>query len=859
MEKQIALVGNPNTGKTTFLNSATGANFHVGNWHGVTIDPVAYSIKGTTLIDLAGTYSLSPYTLEERITDNFVLQNKTQIFNICEQNNLKRNLMLTLQLLELNCNVTLVVNNFGEKANFDKTKLAQLLNCPVHLIDFFDKKSVLNLFEKQNKEYINNKPTLNLDYLNKVPFNEICQILKNYTVDFTKLYSSKANKNVAHNKSMQKRKSNKKFLIFSINLSKKRKKQSNYKSNNRANYKFDSVTPKNKSANCKNCPNSFHCKTANNAIGVELKKQDKSFWDAFVALRIIEGDEFYITLYNLDKPALDKIKNLLNNCPANIYSLRFEFIENLLQKCNYSLQTEFSLYDKNSKISNNIDFYKQNNQNCNNNAQNSNNNAQNSSKDTQNSNKDAQNGGKDAQNGGKDAQNDSKNANNTQNDIKNTQNVINFSPIMDKKLEKSILDGQKANCNGANIAYLKGYKLDKILLNKYLAIPLFLLIILFIFYITFGSVGAFFSGVLEYIIVDIIGTPILSLLQGLGVDFIYSLFKDGILGGVGSIASFLPQVLLLFLFLTILEESGYMSRLAYLLEGICNKVGLSGKSVFTFLMGYGCTATAILTAENLESKNAKIKTVLTTPFMACSAKLPVFAVLGGAFFGAGNVLVIFLLYILSAVIGIVVVNILDKTILPNNESSFLLEFPPYRVPKARVVAKSVGKNAKQFIKRVASYILIFSVLIWFLQSFTFTFSYIGGTQQKSILQTVSEFIAPVFAPLGFGEWGAVSALFAGLIAKELIVSSIGIINNVGAGDVELVGVSLLATSSAVHFSTAGVLSFLTFVLLYTPCVATISAMRYQVGAKWTAFSVALQLVVAYIGAFVVYNLACLFV
>ena len=789
MAKYIALVGNPNTGKTTFLNNATGANCHVGNWHGVTIEPISYKVNDNlSLVDLAGTYSLCPYTLEESITDNFILQYNLPIYNICEQNNLARNLMLTLQLLELKCDVTLVVNNFGETENFDIDKLSQIIKMPIYVIDFFDKKQVVNTFQGGTKNNIDN---LTLDYLDKVPFKEIKSILSKFNVKLSNLQSNKI-----------KQKQKKPFL------------KKIFKENYRGDKLERTATDK-----CSVCSHKSDCAKRHFSSTMKgLKRNDKSFIDAFVAMRIIEGDENYIQLYDLDDLAKRQIKSLVNDKTSEyLYELRFNKIENILKLCNYN---RILKKQKKSNIEK-ADNEKQYNTKTDKNVENA--------------------------------------------LVESGQAISNNLPIRNKKdsyisrkdtHKRSFLFKKKFNKNKQ--LTFKGYYLDKILLNKYLALPIFLFIILFIFFITFGSLGAFLSDSLEYLIVDLIGTPILNLLDTIGVEFIYSLFKDGILGGVGSIVSFLPQVLLLFLFLTILEESGYMARLAYLLEGICNKVGLSGKSVFTFLMGYGCTATAILTAENLESKNAKIKTVLTTPFMACSAKLPVFAVLGGAFFGASNVFVIFALYIFSAVIGIVVVNILDKTILPNKDSSFLLEFPPYRVPKMKILLKSVGKNTGQFLSRVANYILIFSILIWFLQSFTFTLSYVDNLSEKSMLQTIAEFIAPVFTPLGFGEWGAVSALLAGLVAKELIVSSIGIINNVGAGSVDLVGTSIIATTSAVYFSPASVLSFLTFCLLYTPCVATISAMHSQIGTKWTVFSVVMQLVVAYIGSYVIYKVALLF-
>ncbi len=892
MTQRIALVGNPNTGKTTFFNNATGQNRHIGNWHGVTIEPTAYRVKDKNceVVDLAGTYSLSAFSLEERLTSNFILQNKMPIFNICEQENLRRNLMLSLQLLELDCKVSLIINNFGKKTNFDVDNLKNLLGCEVAVLDFFNKKQVLSVFDLNFK----NVKTDVVNYLNYTPYLTIKSILNKYKVDFAKL-------NDDLNKKL-KSKSNEKTKFFKCNKLKnlnhnddsenKTEKQNDKVKSDKCNFKqnvnckickFIDFCKKNKPqeenvSSCEFCSQNkmqYSC----NAMKIDdLLKNDKSFIDLFVSLRIIEGNFDYLNLYDINEKDKQTIVNLVNDeCIKNIYSLRFKKIDEILCKCNYLKSQSINNINckKNQKIDNNFKLNKtsfiKNNSNLNsfenkNDKTNTKNFILNNDNANGNKYKNLQNENNKILKINEDKEQTINKNENKDKIFTNEQTKQNKNNLTDKKsilkvfkekiqIKKNVNNKKEKNSNKKDINLV----LDKVFLNKYLAIPIFLLIVLIVFYITFGSVGAYISEKLEWLL-NAISVPIINAIDATGINFIHSLFVGGILGGVGSIISFLPQVILLFLCLTVLEESGYMARLAYLLEGICNKVGLSGKSVFTFLMGYGCTATALLTAENLDNKSAKLKTILATPYMACSAKLPVFAVIGGAFFGASNVLVIFGLYILSAVVGIVMVNVLDKSILPNKENSFLLEFPPYRVPKGKVLVKSALKNTGHFLSRVGGYILVFSIVIWFLQSFTIKLNYIeNGTEEISILQTISQFIAPIFEPLGFGEWGAVSALLAGLVAKELIVSSIGIINNVGVGDIdELVGISLLAESSVVHFSSLSVISFLTFCLLYTPCIATISAMKSIIGTKWTIFSVVSQLIIAYVCSYFLYKICLLF-
>ncbi len=722
IKQSVLFVGNPNTGKTSLINRATKSALHIGNWHGVTVGATArhLAISGNvdTLIDLPGTYSLCPYSLEENVTAECVATKNMPVLNICEQNNLRRNLLLTLQLLELGIPTTLLVNRFGKTKNtptiFDEQALSKLLGAPVQTIDFFSKIEIENFFKsyQPNNEY----KKYTLPYLKDFPLEKL------------------------------------KKIIIENNLLKEFSPQNLSKENNEKSLKF-------------------------------------------VIMRALEKDKK--TIEKLQKN--DEIMTILNACDyqSRLYEARYKYIDFLLENCNYNLQkTEQEKLQTTQEV---------------------------------------------------------------QKMPKKTQKNAFFSCFSRKNKQNIKLD---ANSSPKTKRSTTTEKIDKILLNKYLALPIFALIMLAVFYLTFSSVGAYISGIFEFVIVEVIGAPLLFFIEyKIGTGFVYSLVANGIIGGVGSVVSFLPQVILLFLFLTILEESGYMARLAYLMEGIFNKVGLSGKSVFTFLMGFGCTATAVMTAQNLNNRNEKIKTVLTTPFMACSAKLPVFAVIGGAFFANGNVFVIFLMYIFSALLGILIANLLDKTRLKNTDSSFILEFPPYRMPAAHTLFSSVCKNTKEFLTRIGGYIFFFSIIIWLLQSFTLSFEFIGGNSAQnapqndkiSILQSIAQILAPLFAPLGFGEWGAVSALLAGLIAKELIVSSIGIINNVSATN-ELVGASLLLPTSAICFTPASALAFLTFCLLYTPCIATISVMRAEIGAKWTIISVAIQLVVAYICAYFVYKI-----
>ena len=417
------------------------------------------------------------------------------------------------------------------------------------------------------------------------------------------------------------------------------------------------------------------------------------------------------------------------------------------------------------------------------------------------------------------------------------------------------------SCFGSEIKEERAYgnsKLDKILLNKYLALPIFFGILFLVFYLTFFSLGAALSDLLRELIQNVIGGQIVSWLRSVcNVAWVVDLVETGIIGGVGSILSFLPQVILLFFFLSLIEDSGYLARVAFLFEDIFAKVGLSGKSVYSLLMGFGCSTTAALTARNMEDKNAKIKTAVLTPYMSCSAKLPIYAVIGGAFFGASNVLIIFGLYMLGVVVAILLSLFLEQKVLKSKAQSFILEFPAYRIPSPKRTLKILWENVKLFLIRIGTVIFSLNLIVWLLQSFSFGFKFVPTEGGTSMLKAIGTVIAPIFIPLGFGNWGAASALIAGLAAKEIIVSSIAMFNGVdvlGDSMKSQTMRSITSPLSVVFFTPASALSFMVFCLLYSPCLATISVFKKEIGGKWTAISVALQFAIAYILALLTYNI-----
>ncbi len=655
----VALLGNPNTGKTTIYNSLTISHEHVGNWHGVTVEERAkiykYKNEEIKMVDLPGVYSLSALSYEEGVTIDYLLnRNVDMVINICDASNLKRNLYLTLSLLEMGIPCILVVNQIDKRpiCKIDFDKLEKLLGLKVVYINAQNKKGSLLVNDK---------------------ILELYREIKNGHVQAKPVY------------------------LRELNLS-----------------KMDGYLNLGK-----------------------VKKVDR-FKD-FYRIKLLEDDEKIKGMFDI-KESFGQLER--------VAEVRYSYIDDVLGKC----------CGKNERVY-----------------------------------------------------------------------------------------GQS--------------KLDKILLNRFLALPIFILIIAAAFYLTFFSLGAWLSDGLNFLLDKCIASPLLRFMVGVFGEesWIVSLFQVAIIGGVGSILGFLPQVALLFFFLSLLEDSGYLSRVAFVFEDILGKVGLSGKSVYTLLMGFGCSTSAVLTARNMDDKNSKIKTGLLTPYMSCSAKFPIYSVLGGAFFGANNIFVILGLYLLGVVIAILMSYIYEKTILKSKEQSFILEFPPYRVMNVKRTFSVLFLNIKEFLTRVGSVILAMNIIVWILSNFTITFRFVGGNIEGggvSMLETFGHILSPIFKPLGFSSWGLVSALIAGLVAKEVIVSSIAMFNGVQEGSMALIGSSLMIAGSPAFFGSASsVLSYLVFCLLYFPCIATASVLAKEIGRKWLIIGLISEFIIAYIVSFMVYRFA----
>lgn len=420
---------------------------------------------------------------------------------------------------------------------------------------------------------------------------------------------------------------------------------------------------------------------------------------------------------------------------------------------------------------------------------------------------------------------------------------ITADVICDKKTAKS---GKRRKTNTARQAGRLS-AIDRVVLNKYLALPVFFAVMACIFFVTFGLVGGFFTDLLGTAIDRLLYAPVTSALQkGNCPAWIVGLIGEGIIRGVGGVLVFLPQIVSLFFFLALLEDSGYISRVAFMTDGIFRKIGLSGRSVFSMLMGFGCSATAVLTARGLEDETMRKKTVLLTPFLSCSARLPVYATIAAAFFAAGSPLVIFGMYVLGAAVALALAALFEAFVprLKSGKLSFIMEMPPYRLPTAERVLQLIWHNTKVFLIRVGTTVFLLNVIVWVLSNFSLTAGYTAGTDAKSILQVIGGVLAPVFRPFGFGNWKAVTALLSGLVAKESVISSIAGLGGAGA----------IFTGNHAPLSA---LTFMVFTLLYVPCFATLAAIAKEAGRKWMWFSFALHMVVAYVVCFVFYTFGLL--
>ena len=393
--------------------------------------------------------------------------------------------------------------------------------------------------------------------------------------------------------------------------------------------------------------------------------------------------------------------------------------------------------------------------------------------------------------------------------------------------------------------HLRSVKIDSVLTNKYLAIPIFIVVMFLVFYLTFNVFGAFLSDLLAAGI-DWVTAVVDKALTAYGINpVVHSLLIDGVFAGVGSVLSFLPIIVVLFFFLSILEDSGYMARVAFVMDKPLRKIGLSGRSFVPMLIGFGCTVPAVMATRTLSSERDRNMTIMLTPFMSCSAKIPIYTVFAAAFFPGKEALVMILLYAAGIIVGIISALVLNHTAFRGNPIPFVMELPNYRFPSAKSVFQLMWDKAKDFIQRAFTVIFVATIIIWFLQTFDTRLNVVADSS-NSLLALVGRWIAPVFAPLGFSDWRVSTALITGFTAKEAVVSTLSVLTGTATSNLSAVLSDM--------FSGVSVVSFLVFTLLYTPCVAAIAAVKREMGSGLkAALVVVLQCLVAWVVALLVYQ------
>lgn len=390
---------------------------------------------------------------------------------------------------------------------------------------------------------------------------------------------------------------------------------------------------------------------------------------------------------------------------------------------------------------------------------------------------------------------------------------------------------------------LRSQKIDQFLTGKYTGIPAFIGIMGIVFFLTFNVIGSFLQGILENG-VSIVTNYVDTLLTQAQINVaLHSLIIDGIFNGVGTVLSFLPIIVTLFFFLSILEDSGYMARVAFIMDKLLRKIGLSGRSIVPMLIGFGCTVPGVMASRTLSSRRDRQMTIILTPFMSCSAKLPIYAFFTSVFFPGKGALVMIFLYVFGILTGIIFALILKGSLFKGEPVPFVMELPNYRMPGAKNVCQLLWEKAKDFLQRAFTVIFIATIVIWFLQTFDLRFNIVTESKD-SILAILAGYIAPIFNPLGFGDWRISTALISGFMAKESVISTLSILY----GSTQSLLMSL---------TTPAALSLLIFCLLYTPCIAAIAAIKRELNGKWALIVVFGQCLIAWLASFVVYHLILL--
>lgn len=670
--KRIALIGNPNSGKTTLFNRLTGAHQHIGNWPGVTVERKTgqLSHEGTdiTLVDLPGIYSLSPYTQEERIAEEYVLSDEVEgILNVVDAVHIERSLYLTLQLIALGLPMVVVLGFMDDAAaqgmTIDCVKMSRRLGVPVVAVCAKNGENIGGL--RDALVWGMQPPTRQPAYL-----DGIGAAIRHTTAQIASL---------------------------------------------------------------------------------PLRTSSLPFYTE----KLLEGDASIWT--RLERRGMPR-------------AMRYA-----VEKTAKGMQQRADQDDREMILADARYAY--------------------------------------------------------------IEALVCDTCHLPREQKESITE-----------------RIDRILLHRIWALPIFALFMFVMFWCTFGPLGTWLENRMQYLIQGVLSSAIYGMLETVQASaWITSLVCDGIIGGVGSVLRFLPQILILFFFLSVLEDSGYLARVAFIMDALLCRIGLSGKSFVPMLMGFGCTTTAVMAARTMENEDDRRMTIMLTPYMSCAAKLPVFALVAGALFDKHEGLVIISLYILGIVMGVVAGFLLKATVFQGVSADFVLELPPYRMPRLRETVRSIWQRVTDFVTRAGTVILVMSVAIWLMQYFTPAMT-VAQSADESILAALGHMIAPIFRPLGFADWRLTVALLAGLAAKEAVVSTMRVLYGTGAD-----GVMLAGLLGSVLTPLAGY-SFLVFTLLYMPCISAFATIRRELGGWRPAVgAAAFQTTLAYLMALAIYQIGSLLI
>ena len=414
---------------------------------------------------------------------------------------------------------------------------------------------------------------------------------------------------------------------------------------------------------------------------------------------------------------------------------------------------------------------------------------------------------------------------------------------------ESVVEKSVKKCRESR-EHLRSVRIDKLLTGKHTAIPVFLSVLLLIFYLSFSVIGSFLSDLMS-LGIDAVTGKVDALLTAYELNpVVHSLVIDGVFAGVGSVLSFLPIIVTLFFFLSILEDTGYMARVAFIMDKPLRKIGLSGRSFVPMLIGFGCSVPAIMATRTLASDRDRKLTILLTPYMSCSAKIPIYATFCAAFFPKSAPLMMIALYVIGVILGILVAMLLRKTVYRGQPVPFIMELPNYRMPAIKNVFLLLWDKAKDFIQRAFSIIFIATVVVWFLQTFDARLNVVSSATD-SLLAVIGRFISPILRPLGFADWRVSTALITGFTAKEAVVSTLAVLLNTSVAN--------LTNALSTIFTPLSAFSFLVFTLLYTPCVAAVAAIRREMNSTFKMIGVViLQCVVAWLIALIVYQFGLIF-